>query len=45
MYKGSVSSEQLLKNTGFRYYTYYPFIIERVICLFVVIKNLSVGKL
>jgi hypothetical protein len=45
MYKGKVSPEQLLKNTGFSYYTYYPFIIERVICLFTVIKNLSVGKL
>lgn len=31
---GIVKPIDLLKNTGFPYYTFYPFIMERIICLF-----------
>jgi hypothetical protein len=30
---GNLSPTILLERTGFSYYTYYPFILERIICL------------
>ena len=45
MYEGRISREDLLLKTGYSYYTYHPFMTERVICLFAKIKDLSVSDL
>jgi hypothetical protein len=45
MYVGKISAEKLLYRTGYSYYTYYPFILERIICLYVKLNNLSYNKI
>jgi hypothetical protein len=45
MYVGKISPEKLLYKTGYSYYTFYPFILERIICLYVKLNNLSYNKI
>jgi hypothetical protein len=45
MYEGTIKQEDLLLKTGYSYYTYHPFVTERVICLFAKMKNLSLTNL
>jgi hypothetical protein len=45
LYNGNITPYNLLIQTGYSYYTYYPFILERIICLFVKINNLTIKKL